>query len=264
MLDLGISGSGTGSARPVHAKDKRGSGSVPKLPAIKDAASAEISLSSRSNGSGSGRGVLGGMVSKSAAGVDVMDLKIAKLKQQNQELRGNTVRANAGHAVGGNVGGMGISGANVEGNSASLSMGGAASGIVMADAPGSRAGASASASASASAGSGMNTRQGDIVFDSSAFKGADNVPAQAPLPDRKPRGMQRAKQWNEDVENMFRFQLAGWRDGNEYMSVHSAPAIWEEVGFVRCLQNKAGNFMYFRQSRECEDKHLAKVKLYTY
>jgi hypothetical protein len=251
MLDLGISGSVTGTARPTGNKR---SGSVPKLPAIRDAGSSEINLSGRSSGSG-GRGVLSGMVSKSAAGVDVMDLKIAKLKSQSNEIRANTAHSNAVHAAGGYMGDMGVSGANFEGNTVGggMSMGAPTSG---------GGGMAMSGAGVGSAGAGMNTRQGDIVFDSNAFKGVESN--HASVPDRKPKGMQRAKKWTSDVENMFRFQLAGWRDVHEYMSVHTHPARWEEVGFVRCLQNKAGNFMYFRQCRECEDKHLAKVKLYTY
>ena len=244
MLDLGISGSVTGTARPTP-RDKR-SGSLSKLPAIRDAGSSEINLSGRSSGS-SGRGVLSGIVSKSPAGVDVMDLKIAKLKSQSNEVRGNIVRSNAGHAAGRDMDGMGVSGANFDGNAEG---GGIATSSAQAGAVG------------AASGAGMNTRQGDIIFDSNAFNGVEA--AHAPVPDRKPKGMQRAKTWTCDVENMFRFQLAGWRDMHEYMSVHSPPAVWEDVGFIRCLQNKVGNFMYFRQSRECEIKHLAKVKLYTY
>jgi hypothetical protein len=85
--------------------------------------------------------------------------------------------------------------------------------------------------------------------------------------------MQRAKQWTPEVENSFRYQLAGWRDEVEYRAAYAeAPPVWDAsasgdspVLLVRCLQNKtAGHFMYFRNRRECEDKHLPKVKLYTY
>lgn len=78
--------------------------------------------------------------------------------------------------------------------------------------------------------------------------------------------MQRAKQWSPEVENAYRFQAAGFRDGVEYAEIHpDGPEVWEETGFVRQLQNKSsGYFMYFRQNRECEDKYLGKTKLYTY
>jgi hypothetical protein len=80
----------------------------------------------------------------------------------------------------------------------------------------------------------------------------------------KPAKMQRAKQWTPEVENLFRYQAAGFRDQNEYLSVNEQPEHWE-TGFVKCLNNKTtGYFMYFRQDRECEDKYLNKIKIYSY
>jgi hypothetical protein len=35
--------------------------------------------------------------------------------------------------------------------------------------------------------------------------------------------MQRAKQWTPEVENLFRYQAAGFRDQNEYLSVNEQP-----------------------------------------
>lgn len=41
---------------------------------------------------------------------------------------------------------------------------------------------------------------------------------------REPIGMRRAKQWNEEVENAYRFQCAGWRSEEEYLgSVRRLP-----------------------------------------
>ena len=34
-----------------------------------------------------------------------------------------------------------------------------------------------------------------------------------------PSGMSRSTVWNEDVEEAYRFQLAGWRDAAEYATV---------------------------------------------
>lgn len=40
--------------------------------------------------------------------------------------------------------------------------------------------------------------------------------------------------------------------------------LWNNT-MIKCLIVKVtGFFMYFRQTRECEDKHLNKVKLYEY
>ena len=245
MLDLGVSGSVTGTTR--QTRDKR-SGGVPKLPAIRDATSSEINLSGRRSGT-SNRGVMSSVVSKGAAGVDVMELKMAKLQSQSTEVTGSTVRSNVRHAAGKDTNEIVLCEASFGENAVEVGM-----------------------SIGYSGGSGVamfnteevniNRRQSEIVFDSNAFNGTESN--HAPVPDRKPKGMQRAKHWTCDVENMFRYQLAGWRDMYEYVSVHAPPAVWEDVGFVRCLQNKVGNFMYFRKSRECDDKHLAKVKLYTY
>ena len=88
--------------------------------------------------------------------------------------------------------------------------------------------------------------------------------AKSLVPQKKPKGMSRAKIWSPEVEHSYRYQLGGWRDGQEYLASYGEPECWPE-GLVRCLQNKkSGFFMYFRQTRECEDKHLNKVKIYSY
>jgi hypothetical protein len=80
-----------------------------------------------------------------------------------------------------------------------------------------------------------------------------------------PKGMSRAKQWSPEVENAYRYQIAGFRDLEDYISSYPEPESWPDSGFVKCLQNKTtGFFMYFRAGRECEDKHLNKIKIYTY
>ena len=82
---------------------------------------------------------------------------------------------------------------------------------------------------------------------------------------REPTGMTRASQWTDEIENLFRFQEAGYRDAIEYCSSHSPPEVWDDSGFVRMLQNKKnGCFIYFRRTRECQSKDLKKIKLYKY
>lgn len=76
--------------------------------------------------------------------------------------------------------------------------------------------------------------------------------------------MKRAKQWSPQVENAYRLQLAGFRAYEEYIQTYPEPELWPETGFVKCLQSKTtGYFLYFRSARECEDKHMNKVKLYS-
>lgn len=90
-----------------------------------------------------------------------------------------------------------------------------------------------------------------------------NVPSHE-YQNRKPTGMTRAKVWSLDVENSFRYQLAGFQDISDYLTMYSCPEIWPDTGFIKCLQSKkTGYFLYFRQHRECEDKYLNRVKLYT-
>ena len=92
-----------------------------------------------------------------------------------------------------------------------------------------------------------------------------NVPSASSSNTAKNKGggptkMSRAKHWSPEAENAYRFQSAGFRNTVEYEETYR-----EETGFVRQLQVKSsGYFMYFRQTRECEDKYLGKTKLYTY
>lgn len=82
---------------------------------------------------------------------------------------------------------------------------------------------------------------------------------------KTPLKMQRARNWSPDIENLFRYQAAGFRDQEEYLSAYPPPQYWETTGFLKTLQAKqTGYFMYFRQDRECEDRHLNKIKIYSY
>lgn len=81
----------------------------------------------------------------------------------------------------------------------------------------------------------------------------------------EPVSMTRAKSWDIDVENAFRFQCAGWRSQEEYTAKYPQPERWTENNFVSTLQTKGtGYFMYFRRHRECLDKYIHRVKLYKY
>ena len=85
------------------------------------------------------------------------------------------------------------------------------------------------------------------------------------LPTSKPSTMRRAKVWSLEVENAFRFQLAGYTDEFDHFAIHGAPTCWSDSMMIKFLISKlSGYFMYFRNARECEDKHLNKVKMYTF
>ncbi|XP_042191579.1 meiosis expressed gene 1 protein homolog isoform X2 [Callorhinchus milii] len=82
----------------------------------------------------------------------------------------------------------------------------------------------------------------------------------------KPKFMSRAKQWNGEIENLYRFQQAGYRDEVEYKQVKHVDGVdrWPETGYVKKLQRRDNTFYYYSRKRECEDKEVQKVKVYAY
>ncbi|TKS90537.1 Meiosis expressed gene 1 protein -like protein [Collichthys lucidus] len=82
----------------------------------------------------------------------------------------------------------------------------------------------------------------------------------------KPKSMSRAKEWTADVENLFRFQQAGYRDELEYIQVRQGAMIdrWPESGFVKKLQRRDDTFYYYNKKRECQDRDVNKVIVYAY
>ncbi|XP_063165173.1 meiosis expressed gene 1 protein homolog isoform X2 [Candoia aspera] len=82
----------------------------------------------------------------------------------------------------------------------------------------------------------------------------------------KPKFIQRAKTWSDEVENLYRFQQAGYRDEIEYKQVKHVDVVerWPETGFVKKLQRRDNTFYYYDKERECEDKEVHNVKLYAY
>ncbi|KAJ8302072.1 hypothetical protein KUTeg_021059 [Tegillarca granosa] len=80
----------------------------------------------------------------------------------------------------------------------------------------------------------------------------------------QPTHMTRAKHWNEEVENAYRFQLAGWRDQVEYTGHKGEVTTWPN-GLIKKLMRKSDEcWYYFNKTRECADKDINKCKLYTY
>ncbi|XP_045568395.1 meiosis expressed gene 1 protein homolog isoform X2 [Salmo salar] len=75
-----------------------------------------------------------------------------------------------------------------------------------------------------------------------------------------PKSMSRAKRWTDEVENLYRFQQAGYRDELEYKQIDR----WPETGFVKKLQRRDNTFYYYNRKRECEDREVHKVKVYAY
>ncbi|KAM9204699.1 meiosis expressed gene 1 protein homolog isoform 2-T2 [Mergus octosetaceus] len=84
--------------------------------------------------------------------------------------------------------------------------------------------------------------------------------------DLKPKSIRHAKNWSDEVENLYRFQQAGYRDEFEYKKVKQVDTVecWPETGFVKKLQRRDNTYYYYNKQRECEDKEVHKVKVYVY
>ena len=72
----------------------------------------------------------------------------------------------------------------------------------------------------------------------------------AKMPAREPIRMRRAKTWDVEVENAYRFQCAGWRSAEEYAQGEYGDEIswFSDSGLVEKVQNRQGLFMYFKRS----------------
>ncbi|XP_020737046.2 meiosis expressed gene 1 protein homolog isoform X1 [Odocoileus virginianus] len=84
--------------------------------------------------------------------------------------------------------------------------------------------------------------------------------------DVKPKSISRAKKWSEEIENLYRFQQAGYRDEIEYKQVKQVSMVdrWPETGYVKKLQRRDNTFYYYNKQRECDDKEVHNVKIYAY
>lgn len=83
----------------------------------------------------------------------------------------------------------------------------------------------------------------------------------------QPTRMVRPKQWDDAVEEAYRFQLAGYRDAIEYQRLHGCNEVdrWPHNGYIKKLSRKGdGYFYYYNRDRECSDKDIHKTKLYMY
>lgn len=73
--------------------------------------------------------------------------------------------------------------------------------------------------------------------------------------------MKRAKYWDMRVENEYRVQAVGWKDVASY----TAEIEYHPNGLIAKLQSaSSGFFTYWKATRECEDKYLPRVKIYSY
>mmetsp|Transcript_12906 Transcript_12906/g.30206 ORF Transcript_12906/g.30206 Transcript_12906/m.30206 type:complete len:149 (+) Transcript_12906:82-528(+) len=84
----------------------------------------------------------------------------------------------------------------------------------------------------------------------------------------KGKKMERAKTWSPEVEDLYRLQFCGWRDEAEYTKVYGEPDRWQPNKEGHCFISKVqlksnGYFTYWRKYRECDDRHIYKVKIFS-
>ncbi|VCW97128.1 unnamed protein product, partial [Gulo gulo] len=94
----------------------------------------------------------------------------------------------------------------------------------------------------------------------------NKIPVAMASSDVKPKSISRAKKWSDEIENLYRFQQAGYRDEIEYKQVKHVSMVdrWPETGYVKKLQRRDNTFYYYNKQRECDDKEVHKVKIYAY
>jgi len=82
----------------------------------------------------------------------------------------------------------------------------------------------------------------------------------------QPKSVLRPKQWNLEVEEAYRFQIAGYRDENEYKLYHTKAEVdrWPESQLVKKLERRDGTYYYYSKERECKEKDVNRTKLYAY
>lgn len=88
-----------------------------------------------------------------------------------------------------------------------------------------------------------------------------------PLSTPKPKSMFRPNLWNEEVEEAYRFQLAGYKDEVEYKALQGGQHAdrWPHNNFIKKLRRRSdGFFYYYNKTRECSDKDINKTKIYVY
>lgn len=81
----------------------------------------------------------------------------------------------------------------------------------------------------------------------------------------EPKSVTRHSKWSEEVEEAYRFQVAGYKGAEEYKAV-KGPEIdrWPNNGYIKKLVRKDGYFYYYNKERECPDKDVHQIKIYSY
>ena len=81
-------------------------------------------------------------------------------------------------------------------------------------------------------------------------------------PPPPPKG---TKVWTPKIEDLYRLQLAGFKNETAYSESSLEPKVdrWpdKEGGFIKKLKRHDGSFYYFNRERECKDKDVASVQI---
>jgi hypothetical protein len=111
----------------------------------------------------------------------------------------------------------------------------------------------------------MQSKESEIQLDAASARTESSQSSTIPNIHRAAIKVTRAKTWSPAIENIFRYQQAGFKSFEEYIQENPEPEVWPSSGFIKCLKSKkSGFFLYFRQYRECEDRHLNQIKIYSY
>lgn len=74
--------------------------------------------------------------------------------------------------------------------------------------------------------------------------------------DVKPKSISHAKKWSEEIENLYRFQQAGYRDEIEYKQV-------KQVSMVRCAYKPKLKIFSEKYQNQTKNQRITKRKLYS-
>lgn len=85
----------------------------------------------------------------------------------------------------------------------------------------------------------------EIVYAAGEGPSVERKPSNldSPVQDKKPIKMSRAKTWSQDVEEIWRFQEAGYRDQSEYEAFNPNQEVGDSYYMIHMMR---GNDSFFR------------------
>jgi hypothetical protein len=82
----------------------------------------------------------------------------------------------------------------------------------------------------------------------------------------QPKPPMQLSNWDEQVEDAYRFQQAGYKNETEYREIQKTDHVdrWPQNGFVKKLVARDGYFYYYNKTRECPDTQINNTRLFSY